>query len=318
MSLVLFIVLLFLLISFLAFVSAMLLFIGPVMLLQPYRRTAEYYRRHNAKLHPAEAHLPCEELTLETADGIGLTCWLITAGPNAKGTVLYLHGVSEAKTAGIPMAEELHRRGLNVFLYDSRRHGDSGGTYCTYGFYEKYDASMVINYLVSRSDLAVGRIGVFGNSMGAAIAIQLASIDPRVCALVAESGFATLRSVFDDYQKRMVKLPWHYLRNLVIRRSEKIARFKARFVSPLEAIRSIHVPLLIIHGMSDDRIKSDYSEMLFKEANEPKELWLVPNASHHNLAEVAGGEYMQKIGEFFSRTLGQGESVDAENPESKP
>ncbi len=301
------IVLIVLFVSFLAFVSTMLLFIGPVMLLQPYRRTVEYYRRRTALLLPSDAALPYEDLTLETADGIPLRCWLVSAGPGAKGTVLYLHGVSEAKIAGIPLTRALHERGFNVFLYDSRRHGESGGTYCTYGYYEKYDASLVIDYLVGRNDLVPGNIGAFGNSMGAAIAIQLASIDPRVKAVVAESGFASLRSVFDDYQKRMVKLPWHYLRNLVIRRSEKIARFKARLVSPLEAVRSVHVPILIVHGTADDRIKSHYSEMVFHNANDPKELWLIPRAQHHNMAEIGGGEYTEKICGFFQRTLVEGE-----------
>ena len=297
------IVLIVLLVGFLAFVSVMLLFIGPVMLLQPYRRTLDYYRRRTALLKPSDAGLPFESLTLETADGVPLSCWLIGAGPDAKGTILHLHGVSEAKIAGIPLSRALHERGFNVFLYDSRRHGESGGNYCTYGYYEKYDASLVINHLVSRTDIALGKIGVFGNSMGAAVAIQLASIDPRVQAVVAESGFATLRSVYDDYQKRMVKLPWHYLRNLVIRRSEKIARFKARLVTPLEAVHAVHVPILIIHGTADDRIKAHYSEMVYHNANEPKELWLIPNASHHNIAEIGGGGYTGKICGFFESTL---------------
>lgn len=297
------IVLIVLLVGFLAFVSVMLLFIGPVMLLQPYRRTLDYYRRRTALLKPSDAGLPFESLTLETADGVPLSCWLIGAGPDAKGTILHLHGVSEAKIAGIPLSRALHERGFNVFLYDSRRHGESGGNYCTYGYYEKYDASLVINHLVSRTDIALGKIGVFGNSMGAAVAIQLASIDPRVQAVVAESGFATLRSVYDDYQKRMVKLPWHYLRNLVIRRSEKIARFKARLVTPLEAVHAVHVPILIIHGTADDRIKAHYSEMVYHNANEPKELWLIPNASHHNIAEIGGGGYTGKICGFFENTL---------------
>ncbi len=302
------IVLIVLFLSFLAFVSTMLLFIGPVMLLQPYKRTVDYYRRRTSLLLPSYAGLPYEEITLEAADGIPLRCWLVSAGPDAKGTVLYLHGVSEAKIAGIPLTRALHDRGFNVFLFDSRRHGESGGTYCTYGYYEKYDASMVINFLVSRKDLVLGNIGAFGNSMGAAIAIQLAAIDPRVKAVVAESGFASLRSVFDDYQKRMVKLPWHYLRNLVIRRSESIAQFKARLVSPLEAVHAVHVPILIIHGTADDRIKSHYSEMVFHNANDPKELWLIPNAQHHNIAEIGGGEYTEKICGFFQRTLAEGET----------
>jgi fermentation-respiration switch protein FrsA (DUF1100 family) len=290
-------------IAFMAFVSAMLFVIGPVMLLQPYRRTIDYYRRLGAPLHPRDAGLPCEEVTLQTPDGIALSCWLVKAEGRARGTVIYLHGLSESKIAGIPMAKALHARGYNVFLYDARRHGLSGGTYCTYGYYEKYDASTAINSLVSREDLDVGRIGVFGNSMGAAVAIQVASIDSRVRAVVAESGFASLRTVFDDYQKRMVKLPWHYLRNLVIRRSEQIAGFKASAVSPLEAVRSVHVPILIAHGTADERIKAAYSELVFKNANDPKELWLIPDASHHDVAEKGGSAYMNRICAFFDTHL---------------
>ena len=292
-----------LLVGCLAFVSAILMAIGPVMLLQPRRRTIAYYRPLTRLLHPHDAGLPFEELTLETPDGVPLSCWLIKAPGRARGTVLYLHGVSECKIVGLPLARELHQRDYHVFLYDSRRHGDSGGTYCTYGFYEKYDASAVINYLVCRKDLELGAIGVFGSSMGAAVAIQLAAIDPRVKAVVAESGFASLRSVFDDYQRRMIKLPWHYLRNLVIRRSEKLAGFKASAVSPLEAVKTIHVPLLIVHGTADDRIKSSYSELIFESANEPKDLWLLPNARHHDMAEIGGEEYLLRLCAFFDAHL---------------
>lgn len=292
-----------LVLSFMAFVSAILLAVGPVMLLQPRKRTVEYYRRQTTVLHPRDAGLNAEEITILSADGIPLSCWLISAGKNARGTVLILHGVSESKIVGLPLAQALHNRGYNVFLYDSRRHGDSGGLYCTYGFYEKYDASAMINYLSGREDLHLGKIGMFGNSMGAAVAIQVAAIDPRVRAVVAESGFATLRSVFDDYQKRMIKLPFHYLRNIVIRRSEKLAGFKASAVSPLESIRSIAIPLLIAHGTADDRINSRYSERLFENANQPKELWLIPNARHDNMAEVGGDEYLNKLCAFFEKNL---------------
>jgi fermentation-respiration switch protein FrsA (DUF1100 family) len=192
---------------------------------------------------------------------------------------------------GLPLAAELHRRGFHVFLYDSRSHGDSGGTHCTYGFYEKHDASAVISYLCSRTDITVGRIGLFGTSMGAAVALQVAAMDPRVSAVVAESGFATLRSVFDDYQKRMIK------------RSEHLAHFKANAVSPLDAVAGIHIPLLISHGTADDRIKCVYSESVYRRANEPKELTLIPGAKHHNMAEMGGAAYQQKILSFFERNL---------------
>jgi alpha-beta hydrolase superfamily lysophospholipase len=288
---------------FMIFISLVLLVIGPEMLLQPHRRTLDFYRKITTILHPSDAGLVHEDLTLKTAEGIPLSCWFVSAGPGARGTVLYLHGVSESKVVGLPLAAELHRRGFHVFLYDSRRHGDSGGTYCTYGFYEKHDASAVISYLSSRTDITVGRIGLFGTSMGAAVALQVAAMDSRVSAVVAESGFATLRSVFDDYQKRMIKLPWHYLRNLVIKRSEHLAHFKANAVSPLDAVAGIHIPLLISHGTADDRIKCSYSESVYRKANEPKELMLIPGAKHHNMAEMGGAAYQQKILSFFERYL---------------
>ncbi len=288
---------------FMVFISLLLLVIGPVMLLQPHRRTVEYYRKRTSILHPSDIGLPCEEISLKSAEGITLACWFIRGPQNANGTIIYLHGVSESKIVGLPLAKVFHDNGYNVFLYDSRRHGDSGGNFCTYGFYEKHDTGTIINYLEDRPDIRLGQIGLIGSSMGAAVALQVAAADRRVAAIIAESGFATLRTIFDDYQKRMIKLPWHYLRNLVIKRSEHLAHFKANAVSPLNAAKEIRVPLFILHGTADNLIDYKYSEMVFANANAPKELWLIPNARHDNMAEVGGTEYVQRIVEFFKKNL---------------
>jgi pimeloyl-ACP methyl ester carboxylesterase len=295
--------LILLVVLFVCSASIVILFIGPVMLLQPHRRTVDYYQKFTSVLHPRDLGIPYEELTLKTAEGINLSCWLIKALHNAKGTIIYLHGVSECKIVGLPLAKELHDNGYNVFLYDSRRHGDSDGKYCTYGFYEKHDTTTIIDYLIARPDITLRSIGLLGTSMGAAVAFQVAAIDPRVRAVVAESGFATLRSILDDYQRRMIKLPWHYLRNIVIKRSEYIAHFKANSVSPLDAVRDIHVPLFILHGTADNLIAYKYSQLLFDNANPPKELWLIQGAKHDDMTAVGGREYTRRLLEFFNRSL---------------
>lgn len=288
---------------FMAGISLVLLVLGPVLLLQPYRRTIEWYRERTKILHPVALHLPYEDVVLKTKEGFNLSSWLIKAAQPARGTIIILHGVSESKIAGLPMAKEFHARGYNVFLYDSRRHGESGGSYCTLGYHEKQDATMVIDYLMSRKDVKVGKIGLFGWSMGAVVAILVASIDKRVAAVVAESGFATLRTVFDDYQQRMIKLPWHYLRNIVIKRSEFLAKFKANDVAPVEAVKEIRVPVFLLHGTEDNLIKHDYSEQVFAAANEPKQLWLIEGARHHDMMEVGGEGYTRRICEFFDTYL---------------
>lgn len=248
-------------------------------------------------------NLPYEEIIVRTNDGIKLLSWLIKAEAPVKGTILYLHGVADCKIDGLRFAKLMHAHHYNVFLYDARRHGESEGIYCTYGYVEKYDVSNVIDYLQSRTDISCGKIGMFGTSMGAAVALQAAALDKRIMSVAAENSFATLRTIFDDYQRRMIKLPFHYLRNVVIVRSERMAKFKASDVSPVEAVKTISVPILFIYGTLDHLINYQYSIQLYEAARGPKELLPVENASHTDIWEVSGDRYEQALITFFDKTL---------------
>jgi len=291
------------LLLFLASATIVLLVIGPTILLKPRRRTPEFYRALHLPTAPSELNLPSEEIDVPVEDGISLKSWLIKAGAPVKGTVIYLHGVADCKIDGLRLAKLLHDNRFNVFLYDARRHGESGGTYCTYGYYEKADVARIIDYLSARKDLTVGKIGAFGTSMGAAVAIQAAALDPRIAAVVAENSFATLRSIFDDYQKRMIRLPFHYLRNLVIVRSERIAAFRASDVSPIQSVQHLDIPILFIYGKNDSLIRHNYSIMLYDNTPAKKELFPIEHASHSDTWEVGGKAYEAKVLEFFESNL---------------
>jgi pimeloyl-ACP methyl ester carboxylesterase len=193
MSLMVGLVLVFVL--FLLSAAFVLLVVGPLILLQPLRRTQDWYRRFTDVLEPAAAGLPQEHVVLTTHDGLSLSAWLVAQPKRARGTVLYLHGVGDCKTAGIMLTKLLFEQGYNVYLYDSRRHGESQGSYCTYGYYEKFDVSTAINYLNDRLGKKFGPVAVFGTSMGAAVAIQAAAIDTRIKGVIAEASFTDLRTI---------------------------------------------------------------------------------------------------------------------------
>ncbi len=295
-----------LLLAFLVFLitaTLVLFIIGPTMLLQPRRRGADFYRSLGEPVNPEEARLPAEEFEITTGDGLHLSCWLMKADAPARGTIIYLHGVADCKIDGLHFAEVMHRHHFNVFLYDARRHGKSEGKYCTYGYYEKNDVRCIIDYLYNRSDFQPGKIGLFGTSMGAAVALQAAAIDTRIAGVAAENSFATLRTIFDDYQRRLIRLPFHYLRNLVIVRAEFQANFRASDVSPLDSIGQIHIPVLIIYGKNDELIKCQYSQQLVERANEPKEAYPVERGTHNDIWKVAGTTYDKKLVDFFERAL---------------
>jgi fermentation-respiration switch protein FrsA (DUF1100 family) len=221
----------------------------------------------------------------------------------ARGTIIFLHGVGDCKITGISFTQALYKKGFNIFLYDSREHGESEGYYCTYGFYEKWDVTAVITYLKSRTDVKIGKIGIYGTSMGGAVAIQAAAIDLRISAVISEGSYTALRVVFVDYQKRIIKMPWHFLRNIALVQSQKMANFKARLVAPVEDIKRVHAPVLIVHGKEDSFIKSDYSKLLYDAANEPKHMLLIDGAGHNDVWEVGGVTYEHAVVSFFLKHL---------------
>jgi pimeloyl-ACP methyl ester carboxylesterase len=288
---------------FLATVTLILLLIGPTLLLRPKRRTADYYRALGAPTRPEDLGLPCEPIFIGTDDGLTLSAWVVRAAPPVRGTIIYLHGVGDCKIDGLRAAELFHSQHYTTVLYDSRRHGESGGRFCTYGFYEKFDVMRVIDAVVRNDRQSGGPVGLFGTSMGAAVALQAAALDRRISAVAAENSFATLRSIFDDYQKRMIKLPFHYLRNLVIVRSEFLADFKASDVSPLEAVGKIRIPLLFTYSEHDVRIRPEYSRQLFAAASGPKAIYPVPGAAHNNTWDIGGGSYKEMVLNFFLTSL---------------
>ncbi len=288
---------------FLLHAGVIVLILGPLIILQPTRKRPEWYARFTNLLEPKDAGLPQETYTLTMPDGVGLHCWFVRRSTDPVGTILYLHGVGDCKIGGVPMARFLYSMGYNVFLFDSRQHGESGGRYCTYGYYEKHDVRVVIDHLLSRTDATIGPIGVFGTSMGAAIAIQAAVLDPRIRAVVAEASFTSLREVIVEYQRRLLKLPWHFLRNAAMARTQKIARFKGRDVSPIDDVKNLHTPILFIHGTEDAFIREDHSRQLYAAANEPKQLVLIDGADHNDISIIGGKKYHDAISSFFSAHL---------------
>lgn len=277
--------------------------IGPIMVLHPRRRGDDFYMERGEPLSPADLDLPFEEFWINGADQQRLHAWLIPATGLVRGTILYLHGVGDNKISGLRLAKVFQARHFNVLMYDSRAHGKSGGGFCTYGYYEKYDVAKAIDILQEKKTISLGPIGVFGTSMGAAVAVQAASLEKRIRAVVAEGCFTNLRTITVDYQKRLLWMPWHFLRNVAMKRSEYIAHFSHHDVSPLRALAEVHVPILFIHGKSDTFIKYKYSEQLFAAAHEPKELYLIEGADHTNIHAVAHKAYEDRLVSFFERWL---------------
>ncbi|MBI2417682.1 MAG: alpha/beta fold hydrolase [Ignavibacteriales bacterium] len=151
-----------------------------------------------------------EKFNVWTKDSIELKGWFVyTHLQPAKGTIFLLHGIGDSKTSMIPMAVKFASEGYNCILFDHRAHGESTGINCTFGYYEKFDYQTIIDSAIVRYPHSQP-YGFFGNSLGAAITVQVMSIDRRIKAGVVQSCFGNLRETIHDYFKKItyISLPW--------------------------------------------------------------------------------------------------------------
>ncbi len=207
------------------------------------------------------------------------------AAPNHDGRcVILLHGIADRRGAGF--APLFLEAGYSVLAPDSRAHGESGGADVTYGLLEKQD---LLDWAAwSRSQGCVA-IYTLSESLGAAVAIQSAEIEPALRAIVAECSFSDLPSPLDAWVVHAGML-WARVRY----------GFDFRTVSPLTAIARTRTPILLIHGLADRQTPPAHSEAPAR-ANRTAELWLVPGAGHTEAAQAAGPEFARRVLAWFAR-----------------
>ena len=247
-----------------------------------------------------------EDFSVRTPDGIGLRGWKVRARTPSANWILLFHGVSDNRTGVLGAAEILLRHGYNVVMMDSRAHGESGGTMATYGWKERYDTVAVTDALSSSEE--VHHLGALGVSMGAAIALQSAAVEPRIEAVAAEDPFANLREVSYDYAGLFLnpllgKTLFRPATMLAMRAMAEEGGFRPDDVSPEKAVTLRPFPILLICGTRDHRIPCRHAERIYRAAHAQKDLWIVAGAGHAAALGHAPEEYENRVSSFFAQVF---------------
>ncbi|HVG19164.1 MAG TPA: alpha/beta fold hydrolase [Blastocatellia bacterium] len=246
-----------------------------------------------------------EDITVRSFDGTRLYGWWMAAAPDAP-TIVVLHGVKKNRTDVLRAALMLRNAGFNVLIFDGRGHGNSEGRFVTYGFYERRDVEAAIEWLVTERRIDRSRVGVAGESMGAAIALQVAAHNPWVRAVWADSPFASLRRVAEEFVRRVTRLPGAVL-NPVLWTTLQVANYRGKFdvrtVDPLTLAAQIKCPVFLVHGTADQLISTAHSENIYEALGGEKTLWFVEGARHARSVRHAKREYSERLTRFFTETL---------------
>ncbi|MDP4175884.1 MAG: alpha/beta fold hydrolase [Bacteroidota bacterium] len=248
-----------------------------------------------------------EQFDIIVEDSIKLKGLFIhsTAGQNTKplGTVILLHGSSNSMESQYDLAQVLSKNGFNAIVFDLRAQGESGGTYCTFGFYEKYDVSRYIDAAIKKYK-DVEPFAIMGHSLGGAIAIQAMAIDKRIKCGIISSTFTSLKEVTYEYMKRYTGIPFKFISDRSLKNSERIARFPVQMVSPEEYAKKVYQPTLLIHGTMDKNIPIIHGKRIFSNLNSKEKQWYaVKGADHNNLWTIGGIGYQERIIKFLKDNI---------------
>jgi uncharacterized protein len=278
-------------------VAALLL--APLGLLWAFQRRLIYFPSPGP-VPPAATVLPgAAEVSFPTADGLRLQGWFVPPTPvdgrrpvpgrratlpEGAPAVLICNGNGGDRSMRAALAAVFSRLGLAVLLFDYRGYGGNPGAPSEAGL--AADARAALAYLAGRPDVDPDRVVYFGESLGAAVALRLATERPPA-ALVLRSPFASLAEVGRHHYPL---LPVSLL-------------LRDRYDSAAPA-RRLAAPLLVVAGARDRIVPVAHTRRLFAAAPQPKRLVVLDGADHNDGDLLAGPRLVNELRSFLGGVPG--------------
>lgn len=259
-------------------IGAYVAFVGALYLFQ----RGMIYHPDRTRPEPGEYGVPeMRAVTLETDDGLGLLAWWRPPRDETRPVLAFFHGnAGHIGYRGEKLKPYLDR-GWGVLLTAWRGYSGNPGSPTERGLYA--DGRAAVAFLRGR-DIAPSRVVAYGESLGAAVAVELAR-ETRFGAVVLEAPFTSIADVAQGMY------PFVPVRLLVRDRFDSISK-----------ISEVRSPLLVIHGEDDNIIPVRYGRRLLAAANDPKAAHFVPGAGHNDLH---GFGIAEVVVEFVRLHMGQ-------------
>lgn len=275
------------------------------ILIMPATHEHDYVYRHELDKEKFDEEFwentPKEEVTINGKHGHKL--YGVFLNQDSDKVVILCHGHRWNLMGSIKYVAMFYKRGFNVLLFDNRAHGLSEGRFSTFGFYEKEDLKIWVNWLYERMGTPK-LLGTHGESLGGASVLQHLDVDDRVDFCISDCAYADLHEILKyrmryDYPK--IKLPVLPIASFFVKLR---SGFSFKDISPIAAVSKSSTPILFIHGEKDAYVPCQTSQRMYENSKNPlSELYLVPEAKHAGAFATNKEVYSQRVGSFIERVM---------------
>ena len=236
-------------------------------------------------------------------DGLKLHGYWIPA-EEPRGTILLAHGYRSTILVDFGLAFAFyHALGMNILVPHQRAHAQSEGRYITFGVKESEDMKCWIDY----HNKTYGNIQMIlsGLSMGASTVLYLAdqNLPENVKCIIADCGFTSPKDILDKVYRSVVHLPSGpslWAADLFAR---VFAGFSLTEKDTRDVLKKAKLPVLMIHGLSDDFVPSDMTRQGYDSCFGAKEILLVEGAGHGTSFLVDKQTYITRVVAFLEKYL---------------
>lgn len=263
-------------------------------------RRFHFHDRNDGKT-PQSYSLQYQAIEFHSSDGVPLKGWYVPAGPDARGTIVYCHGLNRTRIEMLPMEAFGHSLGYNGLLFDFRHSGESGGKIGTLGYKERLDAVAAVSYALNR-EKAARPIVLWGISMGASASLMAAADSQDVAAVISDSSFLSYTHTIVHHARMFFHVPAFPIVDEAIYWSAWRGGFWPSEFDLRKAVDRINPrPILFIAVQGDRRITPAVARELYSHSDSPKKVILVVPGRRHGEGFTSGHElYEQAVRKFLA------------------
>ena len=269
----------------------------------------EYMMQNYPQLKPwvdsLQQHHALKDTFITAPDGIRLHAYYAYASHPSRRTAVIVHGYTD-NAIRIFQIGYLYNHSLdyNVLIPDLRYSGLSEGEDFQMGWLDRKDVIQWIDTAPALFGDSLQMV-VHGISMGAATTMMVSgeAQQPFVKCFVEDCGYTSVWDEFSFQLKDMFGLPEFPLMYTTSWLCNAKYGWNFQEASSLEQVKKCSLPMFFIHGDADTYVPTRMVYPLYEAKSEPKELWIVPGATHAMSYKDYPQEYTERVKKFVGKYI---------------